>query len=187
MKSPFFFIVTPSKGKRYNNTKEIGGIEFITSTSEEDHKFSNREGIVMEVPLGYNGPIKKGYKLLVHHNVFKYYNDIYGRQKSGRSWLKDNLFIVDFDQFFLYKKGDEWKAFDKYCFVKPIPVEESYMFKPFSEEPLMGEMVYPNEYLKSKGIKSGDTICFKPDSEYEFDIDGEKLYRMYDHQITIKL
>jgi hypothetical protein len=48
-------------------------------------------------------------------------------------------------------------------------------------------MKYPNEYLTSKGISSGDRVCFKPESEYEFNIDGEKLYRMFDHQITIQL
>jgi len=87
----------------------------------------------------------------------------------------------------MYKHGDEWHSYDRYCFVKPIPAEDSYMFKPFSEEPLMGEMVYPNDYLKSKGISSGDRVCFKPESEYEFNVEGEKLYRMYDHQITVKL
>jgi co-chaperonin GroES (HSP10) len=51
----------------------------------------------------------------------------------------------------------------------------------------MGEMVYPNEYLISKGVKAGDQVCFKPDSEYEFKIDEETLYRIFDHQITIVL
>jgi hypothetical protein len=51
----------------------------------------------------------------------------------------------------------------------------------------MGIMVYPNAYLLSQGVRAGDSICFKPDSEYEFDIDGEKLYRIFDHQITIAL
>ena len=51
----------------------------------------------------------------------------------------------------------------------------------------MGVMVYPNEYLKSKGVNEGDTVCFAPNGEYEFDIDGEKLYRMYDHFVTLKL
>ena len=187
MKSPFFFIVTPSKGKRYNNTKEIGGIEFITSTSEEDHKFSNREGIVMEVPLGYNGPIKKGYKLLVHHNVFKFYNDIKGARKSGRSFFKDNLFFIEPDQFFLYHDGKEWHTYDRYCFIKPISKEDSYIYKNTKEEPLVGLVKYPNKYLISKGVNKGDKVCFQPDSEYEFEVDGEKLYRMYDHQITMVL
>ena len=187
MKSPFYFIAKPKNGKRYDNTKDIAGIEFIVSTSEEDFKFSNRYAEVVELPLGYNGPIEIGDTLLVHHNAFKYYNDMRGRQKSGKSFFKDDLFFIETDQFFMYKKGDKWFAYDRYCFVKPIPAIESYIKKPFNEEPLMGKMVYSNEYLISQGIDSGDTICFKPDSEYEFTVDGEKLYRMYDHQITMKL
>ena len=64
---------------------------------------------------------------------------------------------------------------------------ESYIYKPFSEEPLIGEMKYPNEYLKSKGVKEGDLVTFLPETEYEFNIDGEKLYRMYDHHISMVL
>ena len=54
------------------------------------------------------------------------------------------------------------------------------------EEPLKGEMVYPNEFLIKKGVNKGDVVYFKPDSEYEFQVDGEKMYRIYDHQITMK-
>jgi hypothetical protein len=187
MKSPFNFIVKPLDGKRYSNTKEIGGIEFIVSTSEEDHKFSNRFAEVIELPLGYEGPIENGDTLLVHHNVFKFYNDIKGRQKSGKSFFKDDLFFIEPDQFFMYKRNNTWISYDRFCFVKPISAVESYIKKPFSEEPLMGIMKYPNQYLIDKGIKSGDMVCFAPDSEYEFTVDDEKLYRMYDHQITIKL
>jgi co-chaperonin GroES (HSP10) len=68
-----------------------------------------------------------------------------------------------------------------------MPATESYISKPFSEEQLMGIMKYPNEYLTSQGVKAGDSVVFSPDSEYEFNVDGEKLYRMYDHQITIKI
>jgi len=187
MKSPFYFIAKPINGKRYDNTKDIGSIDFIVSTSEEDHKFSNRYAEVVELPLGYKGPISIGDILLVHHNVFKYYNDMKGRQKSGKSFFKDDLFFIELDQFFMYKKGNTWNAYDKYCFIKPIPTEESYIKKPFNEEPLMGLMIHPNEYLLSKDIKKGDFVCFTPDSEYEFTVEGEKLYRMYDHQITMKL
>ena len=38
-----------------------------------------------------------------------------------------------------------------------------------------------------KPLKEGDRVSFQPDSEYEFNIDEEKLYRMYDHQITMQL
>lgn len=187
MKSPFYFIAKPLSGKRYNNTKKIGGIDFIVSTSEEDHKFSNRYAEVIDTPVDYHGPIEQGDILLVHHNVFKFYNDMKGRRKSGRSFFMDDKFFIEPDQFFMYKKNNTWHSYDRYCFVKPVPAEESFIFKPFSEEPLVGIMKYPNDYLKSKGINSGDLISFKPESEYEFDVDGEKLYRMYDHQITMKL
>ena len=187
MRSPFYFIVKPMNGKRYNNTKDIGGIDLIVSTSEEDHKFSNRYAEVVELPLGYKGPIQQGDTLLVHHNAFKFYNDMKGRQKSGKSFFRDDLFFIETEQFYLYKNNGIWKTYDRYCFVKPIPTTESYIKKPFSEEPLMGIMKYPNEYLLSRGVRSGDMVCFTPDSEYEFTVDEEKLYRIFDHQITIKL
>ena len=49
------FIVRPTDGKRYANTKD----DLVVSTSEEDHLFSNREAEVIELPIGYSGPIKK--------------------------------------------------------------------------------------------------------------------------------
>ncbi len=187
MKSIYQFIVEPKNNRRYDNIKNIGGIDFITSTSEEDASTSNREAIVLETPLNYCGPIEKGDTLLVHHNVFKFYNDMKGRRRSGKSFLKENIFFLDPDQFFAYKKDDKWYGYDRYCFVKPIPVKDSYIFKPFTKEPLMGEVVIVNDYLKSKGVEIGDTVCYKPFQEYKFNVDGETLYRMYDHSITLVL
>ena len=188
MKSPREFIVHAVNKKRYNNTKDIGGVDFIISSSEEDHRFSNREAVVVETPIGYNGPIEKGDILLVHHNVFKYYNDMYGRQKSGKSFLKDDLFFIDNEQFFMYKKKDKWFCHDRYCFIKPIAAEKKgSLEKNCAYEPLVGVMKYANIYLKSKGVKEGDKVCFTPHSEYEFTVDEELLYRVYDHQVTVVL
>jgi len=188
MKSPTDFLVQPVGNQRYANKKNIGGVEFLVSSSEEDHKFSNREAIVIETPLRYKGPIKKGDTLLVHHNVFKYYNDMYGRQKSGRSFFRENTFLIDSEQFFLYKQDGEWKPYDRYCFIKPIPTKQDYhLHKNVRFEPLVGEMKYPNEYLKKQGVKKGDRVMFNPNMEYEFQVDGELLYRIYDHQIPVVL
>ena len=93
MRAPYNFIVKPLNNKRYNNTQKIGGIDFVTSTSQENHIASNREAIVISLPIIYNGPIHIGDTLLVHHNVFKFYYDMQGRQKSGRSFFKDDLFL----------------------------------------------------------------------------------------------
>ena len=59
MRSPNSFIVTPVNDRRYDNLKEISGVKFITSVSEEDHTASNRFATVIETPIDYNGSIKK--------------------------------------------------------------------------------------------------------------------------------
>ena len=185
MKSPYSFIVKPYNNRRYDNIKSYGDIEFITSTSEEDHKSSNRFAIVVATPINYTGPVKEGDILLVHHNVFKYYNDMYGREKSGKSFFKDDLFFIDFDQFFLYYNKEEWKSHSKYCFIKPIPPKKSFLGKTGKEEPLMGVVKYNNQELKNLGVKVGDEVSFTPESEYEFYVEDEKLYRMFTDNITM--
>jgi len=187
MRSPYNFIVKPLNNKRYNNTKKIGGIDFVTSTSQENYIASNREAIVISLPIIYNGPIQIGDTLLVHHNVFKFYYDMKGRQKSCKSFFRDNLFFVDSEQFYMYKHNNKWYSHDRYCFVKPVKTKKSIIYKNTSEEPLVAEMIYPNTYLKKQGIRKHTLVSFKPDTEYPFMVDGEKLYRMYDHQITMAI
>ena len=188
MRSLHCFIVKPVGGDRYVTEKEVAGKKLITSVSEEDHLASNREALVIDVPINYKGPIKPGNILLVHHNVFKFYNDVKGRRKSGKSFWRDDLFFIEMDQFFMYKSKDGWQPYDRYCFVKPIPpIQNNNIYNPSAEQPLIGEMKYPSERLIKKGINKGDLVGFTPGSEYEFTVDGEKLYRVYDHQITFKL
>ena len=171
MQSPYCFIVKPEGGLRYNNENEFG---LILSNTHEDHTITNRKALVVETPIGYNGDVKRGDTLIVHHNVFRTYNDMKGRHRSGRSYLKDDLFLVDPDQFFMYSFNGGWKCPGKYCFVKP------------TGEHLTGEMKYINKELESLGVQSGDLVSFTPDSEYEFEIDGEKLYRMFTKNIAIR-
>lgn len=186
MKSPHCFIVKPIGGRRYDNLKEIGGVEFITSSSKEDHTVSNRFAEVIQTPLRYSGEIQIGDTLVVHHNAFKYYNDIKGRERSGRSFFRDDLFLIDQDQYFMFFNNGVWKSREEYCFVKPIPAKKYMLDKSIKEEELIGIIKYGNKFLSSLGVNEGDEVGFLPDSEYEFKIDGEKLYRMYNSAICIK-
>ena len=52
------------------------------------------------------------------------------------------------------------------------------------EQPLIGIMKYTNKNLPN--IKIGDLVGFTPDSEYEFIIDNERLYRVLTNSISIK-
>jgi hypothetical protein len=185
MKSPFNFIVKPLNGRRYDNVKDVGGVDIITSVSTEDHTVSNRFAEVVSTPVNYDGEISEGDTLLVHHNVFKYYYDMKGRQKSGRSYLFDDLFILDNDQFFMYKKDGKWKVFGDYCFIKPAEKEERYLHSSGSEQPLVGYAKYIDDYLMSMGVKEGDKVSYLPHSEYPFTVDGEKLYRMKSKRVAL--
>ena len=187
MKPPFQFLVRPVGGVRYSHTKQMGGRNFIISSSQEDHKATNRFAEVIEVPYTYDGEIKKGDTLLVHHNVFRKYYDMKGREKSGPSFFMDNLFLIDFDQFFLYKTKGEWKAPSPYCFVSPVKNKDKYNFSNNLEHNLVGMIKYPNKEMINMGLKKGDIVSFQPESEYEFYVDGEKIYRMFTKNICILL
>ena len=52
------------------------------------------------------------------------------------------------------------------------------------DKKLLGELVYSNEYLSDLGVSCGDVVGFTPDSEYEFNIENQKLYRILSNQIT---
>ena len=124
------------------------------------------------------------YSILVFPDlVNRIINNIHVRDIS---FVTLNLFFIDYDQFFLYNKNGKWYGHDKYCFVKPIPKKDYYIEGVnIKEEPLHGILKYSNKQLKSLGVKEGDQITFTPESEYEFYIDEEKLYRMFTDNITM--
>ena len=120
MKSVLNFIVKPLNESRYNNKKNIGDKELILNTDIFSHKFVNRHAIVVEVPSVGETKIKKGDLVIVHHNVFRRWNDVRGKEKDSKSYYKDDMYFVYPDQIFLYKNKNEWKANDSFCFVKPM-------------------------------------------------------------------
>tara|TARA_B100000575_G_C22515824_1_gene335120 strand:- start:249 stop:470 length:222 start_codon:yes stop_codon:yes gene_type:complete len=71
--------------------------------------------------------------------------------------------------------------------VKPVQAKKSYLSKTGKEEPLIGTIKYINKELEDMGVKVGDEISFTPESEYEFYVEGEKLYRMFTNNITMVL
>lgn len=184
MKSIDSFICKPANGNRYENERKIGGIDLIVNTSEESAAHSSREAEVIELPLRYEGDVKIGDILVVHHNVFKFYNRMDGSRSSGRSFFRDDLFLVDEEQYFaVISKEFGMRARGRYCFVSPIH-EENDSLHVGSVLPLHGILRYPNDYLRAQGLKKGDRVVFTPESEYEFNIDGSIMFRVFDHQIA---
>jgi hypothetical protein len=120
MRSVFCFIVKPI-GNRYDSKIEIEGKELILNTKIESFKSVNNLAEVISVPLAYSTDIKVGDLVIIHHNVFRRFYDMKGKQKDSRSHFIDDLFFCELDQVYLYKNKDtKWKSFGDRCFVKPI-------------------------------------------------------------------
>ena len=178
MKSVYNFVVTPI-GERYNNKKKIGDKELILNTEIYNHKFVNRLAKVISTPIIGDTGIQPGDIIIIHFNVFRRWHDVKGRERNSRSYFNENTYLVNYDQIFLYKRNDQWKAPKGYCFVKPLKKVDD--FNTESERPSTGIVKYSDGT-----IEEGDLIGYKPKTECEFVIDGERLYRVLSNLITIK-
>ena len=179
MKSVFNFIVKP-KDNTYNNTKKIGDKELIINTDIFNHHSVSRQAIVVSTPTAFDTDIIKGDEIIIHHNVFRRYNDVRGVERDSKSYYNDNMYFVYIDQIYAYKRDGVWFPLDDYCFVKPI---KSYdMYSTEKEQPLVGVLKYTNKNLP----EANSLVGFTPNSEYEFIIDNERLYRVRTKDISIK-
>ena len=178
MKSVYDFVVTP-KGNRYNNSKKIGDSELILNTEIFNHQYVNREAVVTSTPIIGNTDIKPGDTVILHHNVFRRWHDIKGKEKNSRSYFNENTYFIRQDQIFLYKRNKNWMVPKGYCFVKPLKAIDKFNVE--SEKPLQGIIKYSDGTMKVN-----DLIGFMPGSEYEFIINNERLYRVLSNLITIK-
>ena len=180
MQSIFDFIIKP-KNKRYDNIKQIGDKELILNSEISDHRYVSRVGIVLSIPKSENTDIKVGDEVIVHHNVFRRWYNVRGIEQNSRSYWEDNKYFVKLDQIFLYKRNNKWFVPKGYCFIKPIKSNNILLEK---EIPYRGIIKYVDKQLKD--IKKEDLVGFTPSSEYEFIIDGERLYRVLTNSISIK-
>lgn len=184
MRSIYNFII--KSNQRYNNSTDVEGTELILNTeiTEKDYMYTNRIGEVKAIPALIKTPIKPGDKVILHHNVFRRWIDIRGNEKDSSSFIQEDEYMVSPEQIYAYKRKKKWKCLDNYCFIKPLKDESKWSV--LSEQKLLGELVYSNKYLKSLGLSVGDVVGFSPDSEYEFNIEDKKLYRVLSNQITIQ-
>ena len=178
MKSIYNFVVKP-KGERYNNTKKIGDSELILNTEIFNHQYVNREAIVISTPIIGNTDIKAGDTVIVHHNVFRRWHNVKGIEKNSRSYFNESTYLITEDQIFLYKRNNKWNVPKGYCFVKPIKNVDKFNIE--SEMPLIGIVKHTDGT-----VNIGDLVGYKPKTECEFMIDGERMYRVLSNFITIK-
>ena len=177
MKAYKDFIVSPI-GERYNNYKKVGKKELILNTEIYNHQFVNRLAKVIATPLLFQSPISVGDKVIVHHNVFRRWHDVKGREKNSRSYWKEDKYLISKDQIFLYKK-EEYKTLPGFSFIKPLKAIDSFNIE--DERPLVGIIKYSDGTFNS-----GELVGYIPRMQCEDFINGERLYRIMNKFITIK-
>ena len=168
------YIIEPI-GNRYNNSVRVDDKELILNTEIYNHQYVNRLAKVIATPLLFSSPINVGDEVIVHHNIFRRWHDVKGKERNSRSYWKDNKYLITEDQIFLYNK----KAMPGYSFIKPI--KSTSKFNLDNEKPLIGVIKYSDGTFNKEEL-----VGFDPVSKYEFVIDGERLYRVLNKFITIK-
>ena len=178
MQSVFNYLVSP-KGNRTVGSKEIEGQTLLLNTDLQNHSYTNRIGTILNLPLVGNEELKEGDDIIVHHNVFRRFRDVRGNEKDSKNYLSEDVYTIQADQIYAFKRNGEWKALKGFCFVKPI--KEDKMFSVDFEKPLIGIVKLGNDEIEKESL-----VGFKPNSEYEFVIEGQRLYRVPTNSITIK-
>jgi hypothetical protein len=178
VKGLYSFIVEPLN-ERYDNVRKVNNNNLIINTSIENHVFVSKKAVVVSTPAAYKTKIKVGDELYVHHNIFRRWYNVRGEEKNSSTFFKDNMYFVSFDQIYMYNN----KPHLDYCFIKPIL--NSSILDNRKEQPNVGIVKYTNNTLEALGINPGTLITFTPNSEFEFIIDGERLYCMKSNDIAL--
>ena len=178
MQSLYYFIVKPLND-RYDNTRTVAGTDLIINSGIEDHRFISKKAVVVSTPAAYATKINIGDELYIHHNIFRRWYDQKGKERNSSTHFKDDLYFVSLEQIYMYNL----KTHLDYCFVKPL--KNQSVLENRKEQPNVGIVKYSNESLEALGITPGTLITFTPNSEFEFIIEGERLYCMKSNDIAL--
>ena len=176
----FDFLVKPD-GDRYNNSVKVGDKDLILNTEVSSHQYINREAVVLDPPRFNPTNISSGDKLLIHHNVFRRWYNVKGIEKNSRSFISEDRYLITTDQIFLHKRHDssEWVSMDGYCFIQPL--KSTSLLGVDTEKPLIGVVKYTDGTYKT-----GSLVGFSPGDEFEFVVEGKRMYRVMTRFINTK-
>jgi predicted DNA-binding antitoxin AbrB/MazE fold protein len=178
MKPVHEYVIKP-QGNRYNNSiNVVDNKELILNTEIFNHGYVNRKAIIISTPIDNVHNLQEGQEVIVHHNIFRRWHNVKGVEKNSRGFLNEGEYLASPDQIYMYKTYD-WECVKGYTFVKPLKSVDKYSVE--QEEPLVGVVKYSDGTFLPTQL-----VGFKPGSEYEFVVDGNRLYRVMNDFITIE-
>jgi co-chaperonin GroES (HSP10) len=136
------------------------------------------------VSTSYKFDVKKGDKVWFHHFV--------ANKESKVNYLDEgDIYSTSIDNIYLRERDGELKSLHHWNFIEQIYEDEDSIktksgiyIKPEVEEITHSGIVrYISDSLKEMGVNVNDKIMFTKDSEYNMDINGDKLMRMRDVDI----
>lgn len=169
MESPFGFVVEPEDGSLYKteSAMSLSGMDY--SSSMDNGMATNRFGIVVATPSWYIGPISVGSRVIVHHNVFRKFNNYKGQETFSHEFVGNGMYLVNNDQMFGYFSDGNL-----------IMTDDNLMVEPTGDN--IGVIAFGGE---AGDFGPGQEVVFTPDSEYVFYIDGKKYYKMKSRDICM--
>lgn len=185
LKSPFRFIIEPLNGNKYINEKQFGNSTLTINTSIESAADVQRIGVVKQLPEFYDGDVRIGDLAIVQHNVFRITLNDKGFPMNSNCHIVDDLYYVDPELLYMVIRNGKKIAVDNNVFIEPVFIDEPWIG--LIEHKHVGILRYPNKFLQKQGLKDGQKIIFRKGCEYEFIIDGERLYKMANHRILSTL
>ena len=179
----------------YKNYIETENSKIYTNSTIESVSNINRAARVIEAPKFTI--LKEGNEIITHHNIFRLRYGATGSVIKSNYWLEGNKYFVPLTEVFMVKKpNEEWEALSPYCFIKPLKYEDKKIgniILPSDSAKShkgrikqIGVIEYPNAQMVESGLNVGDKVGFSKNSEYEFNINGEILYKMSSKDIMMK-
>ena len=176
MVSPHYFLIKPKNGKKYNHTIDIGGKELIIEDSYDNGHTTNREAIVVALPVGYKGNVEVGDTLIVHHNTFRMMRTQRRTMVFSMKHIKDDLYWTDTYYLHIDKQGNVNSKYP-FMFLKPIEADAT-LSKGKGESETSGILQYSCQELSDLGFEKGKTYYFREGLNARYTIDGKDYFRL---------
>ena len=200
MKSLYHFIVHIPKTVK--DTVKVGDKEMYLDGKWNEFQNRVSSAKIIAAPQKHNTGAKPGDLLYFHHNVVLGGSHLDGSEgeemtevKGPRGQIidyKKRLYYVTYNEWdhfsnqaFAYSHDNEICTLGRWLFMKPWkPVlPKSTMFelvldeKNYDHGRKYGILKYPSRVADEVGLNVGDTCWIRDSSDYEMEVEGEKVYR----------
>ena len=162
----------------YNN--KVGS--FSVNTSIDNVESINREATVVVAPK--NTDLNPGDVVIVHHNIMRENMRIDKTKTRGNFYIGNNHYWCPVSEVLMKKDPNgSWDPLGNFLFVRPIKQENIELMGGLTLIPrsrkgmqeLRAEVAIKNS--KMLDIEVGDKVYMSNNSEHEFIIDGEVLFK----------